>query len=189
MYSALSSGGGLGGGGAGGSISSGSAVNLGRVMAAAYGWTGAQFDALNKLFTRESGWNANAVNPSSGAYGIPQALGHGHPFNLGDAGAQIAWGLNYILGRYGNPINAWAHETQVGWYHNGGTVPGYGNKLAVLQGGEHVSTQSDMGDVVGRLDKLIRTVEKSAVVTGAAVGGALNTTSRRAHLDARTRTY
>lgn len=106
-----------------GGMSSGSAVNLGRVMAAAYGWVGAMFDALNKLWTRESGWNPNAVNPSSGAYGIPQALGHGHPFNLGDAGAQIAWGLAYIAGRYGNPINAWAHETQVGWYAKGGMIP------------------------------------------------------------------
>lgn len=36
------------------------------------------------------------INASSGAYGIPQALGHGHVFDLGDARAQIAWGLNYI---------------------------------------------------------------------------------------------
>ena len=29
---------------------------------------------------------------------------------------QIAWGLNYIKGRYGNPGNAWAHSQSTGWY-------------------------------------------------------------------------
>lgn len=108
-----------------GGMSSGAAVELGRSMAAARGWTGAEFDALNKLWTRESGWNPNAVNPSSGAYGIPQALpaAQGHPYALGDAQGQIAWGLNYIAGRYGDPINAWAHETSYGWYDGGGWLP------------------------------------------------------------------
>lgn len=89
---------------------------IGRALAAKYGWTGAQWDALNNVEMREAGWNANAVNKSSGAYGIPQALGHGHPFNLGDAPAQIAWMLNYIKQRYGSPVNAWQHETSQGWY-------------------------------------------------------------------------
>ena len=57
---------------------------------------------LIKLWNQESGWSAYAVNPSSGAYGIPQSLGHGHPYNLGDYKAQIEWGINYIAGRYGN---------------------------------------------------------------------------------------
>src|SRR5262249_42098448 len=69
---------------------------------------------------KESGWSPYAVNPSSGAYGIPQSLGHGHPFNLGDARAQIAWGLNYIRGRYGTPAAAWAHEVANNWYARGG---------------------------------------------------------------------
>jgi hypothetical protein len=85
-----------------------------------YGWPNSMITALEKLWTQESGWNPYAVNPSSGAYGIPQALGKGHPYNLGDAKAQIAWGLNYIAGRYGNPANAWAHETAAGWYGHGG---------------------------------------------------------------------
>ena len=38
-----------------------------------YGW-GGQFAALNSIITHESGWNPNAVNPSSGAYGLGQAL-------------------------------------------------------------------------------------------------------------------
>jgi len=117
-----------GGSNAAGRMSSGAIVALGQRMAAARGWVGAQWEALNKLWTRESGWNPYAVNPTSGASGIPQALGHGHPYNLGDAGAQIAWGLNYIAGRpdQRTPMGAWAHELKFGWYDKGGKLrPGW----------------------------------------------------------------
>jgi hypothetical protein len=80
------------------------------------GWS---FPALLSLWNQESGWSAYAVNQSSGAYGIPQSLGHGHPYNLGDYKAQIMWGLNYIAGRYGNSQNAWAHEQAFNWYGRG----------------------------------------------------------------------
>lgn len=105
--------------------------NLGSVLAEVnyaasrfklYGWSNSMINDLMLLWTRESGWNPYAVNPSSGAYGIPQALGHGHPYNLGDAKAQIAWGENYIKQRYGNPAAAWAHEQSVGWYGSGGSI-------------------------------------------------------------------
>lgn len=89
---------------------------IGRALAARYGWTGSEWDALNNVAMRESGWNPDAVNKSSGAYGIGQSLGHGHPYNLGDAPAQIAWMLNYIKQRYGDPASAWQHETSQGWY-------------------------------------------------------------------------
>jgi hypothetical protein len=88
-----------------------------------YGWPGGEMGPLVALWNRESGWNPYAVNPSSGAYGIPQSLGHGHPYNLGDYKAQIIWGLNYIAGRYGSPGAAWAHELQFGWYDRGGWLP------------------------------------------------------------------
>lgn len=83
-----------------------------------YGWGPDQETYLDKLWTRESGWNANAVNSASGAYGIPQALGHGTPFPHGWAGAaaSIKWGLDYIKQRYGSPQMAWAHEQSAGWY-------------------------------------------------------------------------
>lgn len=95
---------------------------IGRMLAAPYGWSvEAQWDALDKLWTRESGWRNNAENSGSGAYGIPQALPASKlpaagrkPTN--SATVQIAWGLNYIRTRYGNPVNAWAHETANGWY-------------------------------------------------------------------------
>lgn len=79
-----------------------------------YGWSDADFNALVKLWNNESGWRYNAGNPSSGAYGIPQAL----PANkMAAAGAdyrtnyktQINWGLNYIKNRYGSPQKALAH--------------------------------------------------------------------------------
>ena len=84
------------------------------------GWS---FPALLSLWNQESGWNAYAVNPSSGAYGIPQSLGHGHPYNLGDYKAQIMWGINYIAGRYGSSQNAWGHEQAFNWYDRGGWLP------------------------------------------------------------------
>jgi hypothetical protein len=107
----------------------------------AYGWTQAQWPYLQALWNQESGWNSYAVNPSSGAYGIPQALGKGHPYNLGDYQAQIRWGLPYISSRYGTPAKAWAHEKAFNWYGNGldatfsnPTVIGVGER-----GREHVS--------------------------------------------------
>jgi hypothetical protein len=91
----------------------------------AYGWGPGQFPPLQALWNQESGWNAYAVNPSSGAYGIPQALGKGHPFNLGDYQAQIRWGLAYISQRYGSPSAAEAHELAYHWYDKGGwLMPG-----------------------------------------------------------------
>jgi hypothetical protein len=89
-----------------------------------YGWGLDQMAPLIKLWNQESGWNANAVNPSSGAYGIPQSLGHGHPYNLGDYKNQIIWGLNYIKQRpgYGSPAAAWAHEVANNWYDQGGLL-------------------------------------------------------------------
>lgn len=84
-----------------------------------YGWTENDFNCLVKLWNKESGWNPNAHNKSSGAGGIPQAL----PFskidsygNRHDPHVQIKWGLNYIKNRYSNPANAWAHSQQKGWY-------------------------------------------------------------------------
>lgn len=93
--------------------SSGEAVELGRSMAAARGWTGGQWDALYILWMRESGWNPGSVNRSSGACGIPQAYPCSKITDKSAAG-QISWGLNYIAGRYGTPQNALNY-----WYsHN-----------------------------------------------------------------------
>ncbi|MEA3076026.1 MAG: peptidoglycan DL-endopeptidase CwlO [Actinomycetota bacterium] len=87
-----------------------------------YGWsTGTQYPCLNSLWIRESNWQWNATNPSSGAYGIPQALPASKLATAGtdwhDSGlTQVQWGENYIAGRYGNPCAAWSHEQTYGWY-------------------------------------------------------------------------
>lgn len=95
---------------------------LGRRMMLAAGWPASEWPALRSLWNQESGWTPQ-TNPSSGAYGIPQALGHGHPFDIHDIPAQIRWGLNYIRGRYGSPSAAWAHERANNWYATGGRMP------------------------------------------------------------------
>lgn len=119
---------------------SGPAANaaLGRSMAAAMGWSGAEWDAMNSVGTRESGWNQYARNKSSGAYGIPQALPESKLPFLGqaaggsDPGSQIGWMLNYVKGRYGDPAAAWAHEQSAGWYGAGGVM---GRGLLMDSGG------------------------------------------------------
>lgn len=100
--------------------------NTGKLLATPYGWSsGPEWDALVKLWTRESGWSNTADNPSSHAYGIAQALPStkypiaGRPPSEGgssSASSQISWGLQYIKGRYGSPTVAWEHETSIGWY-------------------------------------------------------------------------
>ena len=88
------------------------AQNYARGLLDGYGWGAGQMAPLISLWNQESGWNANAVNASSGAYGIPQSLGHGHPYNLGDYANQVIWGLNYISQRYGSPASAWANGVE-----------------------------------------------------------------------------
>ncbi|MFB9642299.1 lytic transglycosylase domain-containing protein [Agromyces lapidis] len=88
---------------------------------AARGWGAGEFDCLVALWNKESGWNVNAYNAGSGAYGIPQALPGSKMATAGadwetNAGTQIEWGLGYISGRYGTPCGAWGHSESVGWY-------------------------------------------------------------------------
>lgn len=71
--------------------------------------------ALYKLWQHESGWNPNALNPSSGACGIPQALPCRKIPDMSVRG-QIEWGITYIQNRYGNPSNAWRHFQSHRWY-------------------------------------------------------------------------
>lgn len=86
-----------------------------------YGWSDADFQALVKLWNKESRWNPYACNSSSGAYGIPQALPaskmavYGTDY-LTNYKTQINWGLNYIKSRYGTPTAAWNHSCNKGWY-------------------------------------------------------------------------
>ncbi|WP_213452708.1 aggregation-promoting factor C-terminal-like domain-containing protein [Rhizomonospora bruguierae] len=80
-----------------------------------------EFPCLNKLWTKESGWNYKAANAGSGAYGIPQAVPGSKMASVADdwktnPATQIKWGLGYIKGRYGTPCKAWAQSESEGWY-------------------------------------------------------------------------
>lgn len=86
-----------------------------------YGWTENDFNCLVKLWEKESNWNPNAHNKSSGAHGICQSLPASKMASEGadyytNGKTQIRWGLKYIKNRYGNPANAWAHSVSHNWY-------------------------------------------------------------------------
>ena len=100
---------------------SGSPQQIAEGMLGSYGWSSSQFSCLQPLWNAESGWNASASNPSSGAYGIPQALPGSKMASAGpdwqtSAATQIRWGLGYIRSVYGSPCAAWSHEQAYGWY-------------------------------------------------------------------------
>lgn len=101
-------------------VPAGSSQAIAQSLLAARGWSG-QWSQFNALVTRESGWNVSATNASSGAYGLPQALpgskmaSHGSDWRTNPA-TQLAWMMDYIAARYGDPAGAWAHSQATGWY-------------------------------------------------------------------------
>ncbi len=102
-------------------VTSGTPRQIAMEMLPGYGWSSTEFSCLNSLWEQESGWNPYAANPSSGAYGIPQALpgskmATAGPDWQGNPATQITWGLGYIQSTYGSPCGALAHESAVGWY-------------------------------------------------------------------------
>ncbi|MFE6745949.1 NlpC/P60 family protein [Kitasatospora purpeofusca] len=118
-----------------------------------YGFGDDQWAALEWLWTKESGWNPSADNPTSTAYGIPQALewdpttGTGHKMTgefadyHTNATTQIKWGLDYIKGRYGTPTRAKQFWEAHNWYSTGAyDVPG--DQVAKLHQGEMVLTRA-----------------------------------------------
>lgn len=92
---------------------------IGRALLAEYGFADSEFSCLDALYVSESNWRVDADNPSSSAYGIPQALTATHAMPAGyftSAEVQIRWGLDYIESRYGSPCNAWSFKQGHGWY-------------------------------------------------------------------------
>ena len=79
-----------------------------------------QFSCLENLWGKESGWNPNAQNPRSSAYGIPQFLDSTWASTgiakTSDGYRQIDAGLIYIEKRYGSPCAAWSHSQAKNWY-------------------------------------------------------------------------
>lgn len=86
-----------------------------------YGWGDDQFTCFDNIIMRESVWDQFAANPSSSAYGIPQALPGSKMASEGadwktNPATQIKWGLKYIKERYGTPCQAWSFKSAKGWY-------------------------------------------------------------------------
>ena len=101
------------------SLSEGDPRDIARALLPLYGFSSDQFSCLDSLYMSESGWRVNADNPSSSAYGIPQALTQLHDLPadyMTSAEAQIRWGLEYIQGTYGSPCSAWSFKSGHGWY-------------------------------------------------------------------------
>lgn len=101
--------------------------DLAKQLAVAMGhadWTtGKQWSDWVTLWNGESGWSEKAVNPSSQAWGIPQALPGDKMASAGadwktNPATQIKWGIGYISGTYGSPsaaLAAWESRSPH-WY-------------------------------------------------------------------------
>ncbi|GGW48476.1 transglycosylase SLT domain-containing protein [Streptomyces xantholiticus] len=80
-----------------------------------------QFQCFSNIVDHESSWNYRAQNPSSGAYGLMQALPGSKMVSAGadwqtNPATQIKWGLNYMDSRYGSPCGAWSFWQANNWY-------------------------------------------------------------------------
>jgi hypothetical protein len=95
--------------------------SLARALMPEFGLRTSEFGCLDRIWSQESGWNVHADNPSSSAYGIPQALPGSKMSSAGpdwanSAETQIRWGLGYIRDRYGSACSAWGFKSGHGWY-------------------------------------------------------------------------
>ena len=116
-------------------------------LLAAYGW-GNQWGAFNDIVMRESGWNPLIQNPTSGAYGIPQALPGS---KMASAGAdwrtnpytQLRWMMSYIRSRWVNPIGADYNERTQHWYRSG-LIGGIFSRPTLIGVGEAGPEQVDV---------------------------------------------
>lgn len=84
-------------------------------------WGRDQYSCLVALWERESNWRWDAMNKSSGAYGIPQSLPGRKMAEMGadwvtNPETQVRWGISYIKSRYGAPCGAMAHSNKFNWY-------------------------------------------------------------------------
>ena len=87
-----------------------------------------QYACLVQLVAHESGWRVNALNRSSGAFGLFQFLpstwgNYKFPYKPKDAYTQLKAGLRYVYKRYQTPCNAWnfwkkqaGPDLHGGWY-------------------------------------------------------------------------
>ncbi|MFD8084685.1 transglycosylase SLT domain-containing protein [Kitasatospora sp. NPDC059722] len=80
-----------------------------------------QLASFSQIISHESGWNVTATNPSSGSYGLGQALPASKMASAGadwktNPATQIKWALDYMNTRYGSPNAAWTFWQANHWY-------------------------------------------------------------------------
>ncbi|MET9695985.1 transglycosylase SLT domain-containing protein [Streptomyces sp. NPDC006529] len=80
-----------------------------------------QFQCFSNIVDAESTWNYLAVNSSSGAYGLVQALPGSKMSSVAsdwrtNPATQIQWGLNYMNETYHSPCGAWTFHQANDWY-------------------------------------------------------------------------
>jgi hypothetical protein len=84
---------------------------------AAAGIAKSDWGYVDYIVKRESGWNPNATNRSSGACGLVQALPcskvPGNGYNPVD---NLRWGTGYATGRYGGWAGAYAFWVSHNWW-------------------------------------------------------------------------
>lgn len=88
-----------------------------------YGWS-KQWSSFNALEMSEAGWDVHATNPSSGAYGLAQALPASKYNSAGkdwktSGETQLRWMMDYVKSRYGSPDAAWSFHKKNNWYAAG----------------------------------------------------------------------
>lgn len=84
---------------------------------AAAGIPESDWSSADWLVSRESGWNPNALNSSSGACGLAQALPCSKiGSNWNDPVVALRWMYGYVNNRYGGFAGAVAHSQNFGWY-------------------------------------------------------------------------
>lgn len=88
--------------------------NIGMQQAAnEYGWTDQEWTCLDNLWSQQSAWDHNMLNPETGARGIvgfTPSLHGDMPAGFEESAAtQISWGLSYIDTTYGTPCEAWSY--------------------------------------------------------------------------------
>ncbi len=100
-------------------LSEGDPRDIARALLPRYGFDSSEFSCLDSLYVSESNWRIDADNPTSSAYGIPQALTQLHELPADyttSAESQIRWGLEYIQRTYGTPCSAWSFKSSHNWY-------------------------------------------------------------------------
>lgn len=119
MASTISTGAAYTAGGPGPSVPASGIRGLVQQLATQKGWSGGEWDALNRLIMKESGYRNTVKNPRSSAYGIFQFLDSTwKPYGpkTSDPRLQTQYGLEYIRRRYGSPSRALNFHLAHGWY-------------------------------------------------------------------------